>query len=232
MVNKAPTYCENKLEINKIIRKKRLEKLLDYENFYKSMKTTNNFNNYYEKNKSKIMEDKIIQPNIFNAYCKLNNFKSASTNNIFLDLIKSKKKNKIKSEINTEEDFNEKNTRYNNIVKNNSHFSNRIRNRNIKNMKESSKINDNEKTDENLGTTHTNINNSNGVLMTLLPLIPRSKRFKIKHRESPDIFLEQSHESEGINIYNFSTQKIENDIFLNLEHKTRTVEQFTILEKK
>ena len=232
LVNKAPTYCENKLEINKIIRKKRLEKLLDYENFHNSMKTINNFNSYYEKNKSKILEDKIIRPNIFNAYNKINNFKSASANNIFLDLINSKKKNKIKSKINTEEDFNEKNTRYSNIVKNNSHFSNRIRNRNIKNMKESSRINDNEKTDENLGTTHTNINNSNGVLMTLLPLIPRSKRFKIKHRECPDIFLEQSQESEGINIYNFSTQKIENDIFLNLEHKTRTVEQFTILEKK
>ena len=228
LVNKAPTYCENKIEINKIIRKKRLEKLLDYENFHNSMKTSINFNNFYEKNKSKILEDKISQPNIFNAYSKINNFKSASTNNIFSELINFKKKNKIKSKINTEEDFKEKNTRNYNNVHNNSHFSNRVKNRNIKNMKESSIINDNEKTNENLGTTHTNINN--GVLMTLLPLIPRSKRFK--NRENPDIFFGQSQDSEEINLYNFSTQKIENNIMINLEHKTRTAEQFTILEKK
>ena len=229
MVNKAPTYCQNKMEINKIIRKKRLEKLLDYENFYNSMKTQNIL---FNKTKSKIIEDKLNNANIFNAYSKINNFRSFSTNNIFSDMIITKKKNKSKTKIYTEEHIKDKNKRYYNINNSNSYISNRIRNRNIKNMKESTMINDNEKSTENMGSTHTNINNNNCVLMTLLPLIPNSKRFKNKNKENSTLIFGKSQDDEEIKLDNFSTQKLGNNILINLEHKSRTVEQFTILEKK
>ena len=226
LVNKAPTYCQNKMAINKMIRKKRLEKLLDFENFYNSMKTQYIL---YNKNKSRILDDKLNSTNIFNAYSKINNFKSSSTHNIFSNLMKTKNKNKSKQKMYTEEDLEEKNPRYNDIINNSSFFS---RNKNIKNVKESKIINEKEKSPENLGTSHTNLNNNNGVLMTILPFISRPRIIKNKNRENSNIILGKSPDDEEIKLYNFATEKIGNNILLNLEHKSKTAEQFTILEKK
>ena len=232
LINKAPSYCDNKLEIAKIIRKKRLEKLLDYENFYNNMKTQYALIN---KRKSELLEDKLNSTNIFNAYSKINNFKSNSTTNIFSDLINYKNKNKSKRSINTDEDIKEKSNK-DNLIPNNSYASNRAKNRNIKNVKESSIVNDNDKTGENKdytgNTTSNNFQNiHNGVLMTLLPLIPRANKAKIKNKKSPKLILGRSQENEEVKLYNFSTQRIENNILLNIDKKTKTSEQFKLLVK-
>ena len=232
LIKKAPTYCDNKQEINKIIRKKKIEKLMDYENFYNNMKTQHSF---FNKNKTKILENKIKNMNLLGPYSKINSYKSSSSTNIFSDLLSIKKINRHKKNIFTEEDI-KLSTKYKSS-QNNSYASNRVKKRNFKIIKETTIFNDNEKNSENkenLASTNSNYfyhNNNNGVLMTLLPLIPKSKKYKKKNNESPKSIVEKSQEKGEIRLDNFATQRLGNNILLNLKKKTRTAYQLTDLEK-
>ena len=67
--------------------------------------------------------------------------------------------------------------------------------------------------------------------MTLLPIIPKSKKIKVKNKYKTKI-PGRNRENEEINLYNFPTQKIGYSILLYLKQKTKTVLQFTNLEKK
>ena len=153
-VNKAPSIFQNKKEIEKIIRKKKLEKKIDIENFYSRIKTQNAL---YDKSKSKLIESNINNASLFNASTKINKFKSFSCSNIFFDLINSKKGKKYSTKITTDENTKDKSIRYitayNGII-------NRARKRNKLN-RESTILNDYEKTNGEFDSTQPNINNAN-----------------------------------------------------------------------
>ena len=232
LVHKAPSIFENKKEINKIIKKKKLEKLIDFENFYSHIRTQHTL---YDKNKSQILENNTNNASMFNAPYKIKKFKSSSCSNIFFDIINSKRGKKYSPKINTEDITKDKSFRYNTAY-NGSHLFKRQRKRNRIN-KESTIINDNEKTNEEIGTTHTNVNNANtnnnsSVLMTLLPVISKSKKNKFKNKDKIKIPIGRNRENEETNLYNFPTQKIGFSILLYLQQKTKTIFQFTNLEKK
>ena len=228
-VNKAPSIFQNKKEIEKIIRKKKLEKKIDIENFYSRIKTQNAL---YDKSKSKLIESNINNASLFNASTRINKFKSFSCSNIFFDLINSKKGKKYSTKITTDENTKDKSIRYitayNGII-------NRARKRNKLN-RESTILNDYEKTNGEFDSTQPNINNANNnnsssVLMTLLPIIPKQKKIRVKNKYKTKI-PGRNRENEEINLYNFPTQKIGYSILLYLKQKTKTVLQFTNLEKK
>ena len=72
--------------------------------------------------------------------------------------------------------------------------------------------------------------NNNSVMMTLLPYIPSS----IKSNNYSDKFssFRNNGDNEDIKLYNFATEKMRNNIFEAIDAKSRTVSQFTALEKR
>ena len=239
MINKAPSFYMNKMVINKIIKKKKLQKLMDYENFYNNMRTHHTLYNI-SKIKLKNIDDIYNENNNLFHIPKIRCFKSKSTSNIFPDFSHSRKRYRSKTDgYNNELEKKEMKTNYiRNINKNQT--SHRIIN------KESTLADNSEKSGENntyKGEAGSIPNSS--VLMTLLPFIPKSKRMKNKYNNSnrnnnsrsksnsnsPQNILKDQ-KNEDVKLYNFSTQKLGNYILDTLEMKKRTVRQFTILEKK
>ena len=222
MVNKAPSYRENKLEINNIIRKKQIEKILNYENFYNNMKTQHTM---FYKNKSNDTKELVISRNM----SKLDTMKCV--NNIFLNWTHVKKMNRSKTDGYIEEiEKTAKNNLYNNGHKN-FNQTKRIKIKRIKKGKESTILCDNEIGNENKESNISNHYNNTSVLMTLLPIIPKSNRSKFFNKmnfskEMPNL------EKEEFKLHNFATNKIGNYIIQYLEEKTKTVTQFTNLENK
>ena len=82
--NSISNFYKHKMEISKIIRKKKIEKLLYYENFYNILKTQDIF---YNKNKEKLIDDKLNTTNVFNVHSRLDSFRNNSVTNFFSDIL-------------------------------------------------------------------------------------------------------------------------------------------------
>ena len=72
--------------------------------------------------------------------------------------------------------------------------------------------------------------NNNSVMMTLLPYIPSSKN-SINYNDKFSSLINNGN-SEDIKLYNFATEKMRYNIFEAIDAKSRTVSQFTALEKR
>ena len=226
LVNKAPSFSENKIEITKIIKKKKIEKILDYQNFYNNYKTQHTQYNMFYKNKSNSTKELILSRNM----SRFDALKFA--NNVFNNLTYVKKMNRSKTDGYI--DYIGKKMKFN--LNNDS--SNRNKIKKIKKIKgkgkgkESTIIYDNEKTNENKESNNSNYyNNNSSVLLTLLPLIPRSNRTKLYNKMNISNEIHNS-ESNKIKLYKSATNKLSNYIMKYLDEKTRTIVQFTNFEKK
>ena len=196
-INKAPTYYNNKIEINKIIRKKKLKKIIDYENFYNNLKI----------NSSKLFTNRSLYiPENDNGRNKIKPLNKLNKNRS-CDDITSNSKYKI---INNEDEEKE--------IENFPQINNKEND-----LKESKIIED--ELSENK-----DFFNNNSVMMTLLPYIPSS----IKSNNYSDKFssFRNNGDNEDLKLYNFATEKMRNNIFEAIDAKSRTVSQFTALEKR
>ena len=218
IINKAPNFHSNKMEISKIIRKKKLEKLYDYDHFYNNNMKTNQ-HMIYSKSNSKNQKDKEINEKLNNEYSKITKMKDYNVKNIFANWTRYKKRN-----VSQTDSINNINKR--NIIRN-------INNISIKSKKKDTitAYDSEQKKEEKdyLGSTG-NIN-YNSVLMTLLPLIPRSRKYKNKNFNITQN-LEITEGNEDLKLYNFSTQKLGNYIIETIDQKKKTTNQFAALEKK
>ena len=217
MINKAPSFYTNKMEISKIIRKKKIEKLYDYNNFYNNVITKQH--KRYNRRNSEKNEDILINENINNEYSKITLMENYNTKNNITNWTRYKKSN-------ISQTYSQKNMNKKHLIRNINNLSIKPKN------KGSATVYNNETKYENKdfqGSTN-NINN-NGLLMTLLPLISRVKTYK-KKKYNITQNLENSQESEELKLYNFSTQKLGNNIFEILEQKIKSKNQFEIMEKK
>ena len=217
MINKAPSFYTNKMEISKIIRKKKIEKLYDYNNFYNNVITKQH--KRYNRRNSEKKEDILINENINNEYSKITLMENYNIKNNITNWTRYKKSN-------ISQTYSQNNMNKKHLIRNINNLSIKPKN------KGSTTIYNNETKYENKdfqGSTN-NINN-NGLLMTLLPLISRDKTHK-KKKYNITQNLENSQESEELNLYNFSTQKLGNNIFEILEQKIKSKNQFEIMEKK
>ena len=195
-INKAPTYYNNKMAINQIIRKKKFQKLIDYKYFYNKIQLFKNRSQYIEEN-SKCRN--------INTNNKLHQNKSS-------DDIISKNLNNPKTNDNDEQK--EISDNFPNLLNNNN-------NQNTK-FKESTILEADQITD------NKDYLNNNSIMMTSLPYIPSSNTVTLYN----NINSGKNKNSEKDKIYNFATQKMRNYIFEALDTKSKTVIQFTALEKK
>ena len=196
-INKAPTYYNNKMAINQIIRKKKFQKLIDYKYFYNKIQLFKNRSQYIEEN-SKCRN--------INTNNKLHQNKSS-------DDIISKNLNNPKTNDNDEQK--EISDNFPNLLNNNNN------NQNTK-FKESTILEADQITD------NKDYLNNNSIMMTSLPYIPSSNTVTLYN----NINSGKNKNSEKDKIYNFATQKMRNYIFEALDTKSKTVIQFTALEKK
>ena len=240
--NKISNFYKHRMAINKIIRRKKMEKLIYYENFYNNLKTQDILN---KKNKERLTEDKFNATNVFNVHSKLDSFRSNSISNIFSDMKINKQRNISKTdifhEIKLEEKMNKKKSMNSSII-----ISNREKKKNSTAFTDNEKINEKKEyrmftSNINNNTNNTNNTNNNPVLVTSLPLI--SKRYKYKHKyssmtQSSENIKEKEKDNdkekgkEDINLNNFTTQKLDNYIFESLEDKYKTVKELTKFENK
>ena len=233
--NSISNFYKQKVAISKIIRRKKIEKLLYYENFYNILKTQDIF---YNKKKEKLTEDKFNTTNIFNIHSKLDSFRSNSVSNFFSDMKINKKRNLSKTDIFNEVKFEEKMNKKN-IMHSTVLVTNKEKKKNSTYFTDSEKKS--EKKDYRMFTSNinNNTNNTNNtpILMTSLPLI--AKRFKYKNKYSnitqsseDNIQKEKEKEKEEIKLNNFSTQKLDNFILETFEDKYKTVKELTKFENK
>ena len=209
-VNKAPSLYINKLYINKAIKKNKMKKKLDYQNFYnKSILLNKNISQYFPLSSN--------NRNFFGTSYIYNSNKNKSCDDVPLNPINvktinnGKKCNVIKynDEKNITDDFP-------NLLNSN------------KNKIHESIIKDNQLTDN-----RDYLTNSNSVMMTLLPYIPSVSKYT--NTFSDNIYYEKNLKykiDDGTKLYNFEIQKISNNILEALEYKSKTVSEFNALEKK
>lgn len=226
--NSISNFYKPKIAINKIIRRKKIEKLLYYENFYNILKSQDIFQN---KNKIKLTEEQFNTTNIFNAHSKLDSFRSNSISNFFSDMKIYKKRNLSKTDFFSEVKFEE------NMIKKN-FMNNTIAISNKEKKKNSTSFTDNEKLTEKknsriFGSNITNNTNSTPVLMTVLPLIAT----KYKHKNIYANITQRSEnniekENEDFKLNNFSIKKLNNFILESFEDKYKTVKELTKFEIK
>ena len=224
--NNISNFYKHKVAISKIIKRKKIEKLLYYENFYNILKTQDII---YNKKKEKLTEDKLNTTNVFNVHSKFDSFRNNSVTNFFSDMKINKKRNLSKTDIynEIEEKTSKKNIMHSTVLptkkKNSTYFT------------DTEKIN--EKKEYRIFTSNINndtstINNT-PVLVTSLPLL--SNRFKYKNKYSN---ITQSSEDniektkEEIKLNNFSTQKLDNLILESFEDKYRKVKELIDFENK
>jgi hypothetical protein len=216
-INKAPNYCSNKMAINKIIRKKKLEKIMDYDNFYNNVKSSSSI--FLFKNNSECFPDNLSR-NIIRIKPK---FQKLSNNSRSCDDIPFINKNLSSKNINSTDDANydEKNTTENfpNVT---SHYYNEK-----KTLKESTII-EGEPTSENNKDKEYLYHNS--VMMTLLPYISQKKNYNKTNCFS--IKKKILNEENEVKLYNFATQKMRYHIFEAIDNKSKSVSGFYELEKK
>ena len=207
-INKAPNLYSNKMAINKIIRKKRFEKMTDYDNFYNNIKISHS---KLFKNNSQYISDTTSR-NLVNTNYKYS--LNRSCDDIPSDENKTKYK-KIKNETENN-NYDEKNITDNfpNIVNNNE-----------KNKIKESTIIEGEQITENK-----EILENNSIMMTLLPYIQNSNNNLTNNNFYTKDMLKEN--KEEIKLYNFATQKMRTYLFEAIDTKTKNVSQFTDLEKK
>ena len=211
-INKAPTYYNNKMAINYMIKKKRLEKIIDYENFYNTIKI-NNASKYF-KNKSQKIIDSPSSRNILDNKHKLHQNRSSDD---IISNINSKKNNVIE---NNEDDEKQITDNFPNIL--NSHENNKF--------KESTIIEPDQLTEN----KDKEFFNNNSVMMTLLPYIPSSSSNTLNNNNisTKNIRNIRNENGDNLKLYNFATQKMRNYLFEAMDVKSKTISQFTELEKR
>ena len=209
-VNKAPSLYDNRLEINKIIRKKQMQKKDDYNNFYKNVMSTQS---KLRKNNSQISSDNLKTGNLYSINYKKNS--NRSCDDIIMNPINIKKINASNiSGNNYEENITDN---FPAILSNN-HDNNKI--------KESTII------EGQLTDNKDYFNNSSSVMMTLLPYISSTNGNSINNDNSTKYTKREYNDDDGVKLSNFAIQKMRNHLFEAMECKTRTVSQFTNLENK
>ena len=229
--NSISNFYKHKMEISKIIRKKKIEKLLYYENFYNILKTQDIF---YNKNKEKLIDDKLNTTNVFNVHSRLDSFRNNSVSNFFSDMKINKRRNLSKTdifnEIKLEEKTNKKNKMHSTVI-----VTNKEKKKNSTYFTDSEKMN--EKKEYRMFTSNINNNTSNTnntpVLMTSLPLIAKRFKYKTKYSnitQSSEDNIEKT--KEEIKLNNFSTQKLDNFILESFEDKYKSVKELTKFEIK
>ena len=229
--NSISNFYKHKMEISKIIRKKKIEKLLYYENFYNILKTQDIF---YNKNKEKLIDDKLNTTNVFNVHSRLDSFRNNSVSNFFSDMKINKRRNLSKTdifnEIKFEEKTNKKNKMHSTVI-----VTNKEKKKNSTYFTDSEKMN--EKKEYRMFTSNINNNTSNTnntpVLMTSLPLIAKRFKYKTKYSnitQSSEDNIEKT--KEEIKLNNFSTQKLDNFILESFEDKYKSVKELTKFEIK
>ena len=202
-INKAPTYYSNKMAINYMIRKKKLEKIIDYENFYNTIKI-NNASKYF-KNKSQNIVESPNSRNLLDSKHKLHQNRSSD------DIISN-----INYKNNNQNNEDDEKQITDNFPILNSHENNKF--------KESTIIEPDQLTD------NKDFFNNNSVMMTLLPYIPSSNSNTINNNISTKKLRKEN--GENIKLYNFATQKMRNYLFEAMDVKSKTISQFTDLEKR
>ena len=207
-VKKAPTLYDNRIEINKIIQKKRIEKAVNYNNFYKNIMSTHS---KLRKNYSQISSENLKTGNLYNTNYKNNSNKSCD------DII-------LMNPINIKR-INANNVSENNYEGNNSDNFPAIINNNNK-IKESTII------DGQLTENKDYFNNSNSVMMTLLPYISSTNGNSVNNNYNSTKYSKRENDEDGVKLSNFAIQKMRNQLFEAMECKSRTVSQFTNLENK
>lgn len=198
-INKAPTYYNNKIEINRIIRKKKLKKIIDYENFYNNMKINSS---KLFKNRSLYIPENESRRNLIKPNFKLSQNRSC-------DDLTSNLKNKYNRNEEDEkyiDNFPDINSKDNELKE--------------------SKIIDDDLID------NKDFFNNNSVMMTLLPYIPSSKNNNIENKINKIYSKRNNEKKDDVKLYNFATQKLRNNIFEAIDAKSKTVSQFTALEKR
>ena len=212
-INKAPNYYNNKMAINKIIRKKKIQKILDFEHFYNNIKVNNS---KLFKNRSQYIPENLSSRNIITNN---KNHQNRSCDDIISNI-----KLKEKKEISTIENKNENDEKHNT-----DNFPNIINNDQNNKLKESIIIDG--ETSENKDKDFLN---NNSVMMTLLPYIPSSKTNNSIYNNINNISSKnfKTENIEDKNLYNFATQKMRIYLFEALESKSKTASQFTSLEKQ
>ena len=206
-INKAPTYYNNKMAINNIIRKKKIRKIIDYENFYNNIRIGDSKS---FKNRSQYFPESPNSRNILKTNYKIHENKSCD------NILSNKNKisiNRNVSEINGDVEIHK-----------NDNFPN-INNKTLNKLKESSII------EPEQITNNKDFFNNNSVMVTLLPYIPSSNNNTLNNINvcSRNIKNENDEDSK---LYNFSTQKMRNYLFEAMDSKSKTIFQFTDLEKK
>jgi len=211
-VNKAPTLYDNRLEINKIIRKKKIQKEDSYNNFYKNVMSTLS---KFRRNNSQISSENLKTGDLYSTNYKKNSNKSCD-DIIPMNPINIKKINEINISGNNYEGNITDNFPV--ILNNNNDF--------IK-LKESTII------DGQLTDNKDYLNNSNSVMMTLLPYISSTNGNSVNNIDNSTKYTKrESDDDDGIKLSNFAIQKMQSHLFEAMECKTRTVSQFTNLENK
>ena len=208
-INKAPTYYNNKNAINQIIQKKKIEKLIDYDNFYNRIKINNS---KLFKNRSHYVLESPNSRNLLKTNYKMHENKSCDD---VISNVYKKNKNQHLNDYNIEDDEKQ-------ITDNN--FPNIINNKSNNKLKESTIIEP-----EQITENKDFFNNS--VMVTLLPYIPSSKNKTIYNFNLCVKNLKKENDEE-IKLYNFATQKMSHYLFEALETKTKNLFQFTDLEKR
>ena len=212
-VNKVPNYCANKMAINHLIRKKRKEKIMDYDNFYNNVKATSS--KYIFKNNSEYFPDNSsrniikIKPNLR----KISHYNKSCDDIPFYNKNISSKNMYSTNDVNYDEK---------NITDN--FFPDLITHNENKKIKESTIIEGEHITSEN------NKDYYNSVMMTLLPFISNSK----KNNKTNEFYTKQNKtkDNKEIKLYNFQTQKMRFCLFEALDNKSKTsLSKFNELEK-
>ena len=188
------------MEINKIIRKKKIQKILDFEHFYNNIKVNNS---KLFKNRSQYIPETLSSRN-FITNNKIHQNRSCDD---FISNIKLKEK----KEISTIENKNENDEKHNT-----DNFPNIINNDQNNKLKESIIIDG--ETSENKDKDFLN---NNSVMMTLLPYIPSSKTNNSIYNNINNISSKnfKTENIEDKNLYNFHKQKIRIYLIESLESK-------------
>ena len=211
-VNKAPTLYDNRFEINKIIRKKKMKKEDDYNNFYKNVMSTQS---KLRRNNSQISSENLKTGNLYGTSYKNNSNRSCDDinhmNPINIKKISASNISGKKYEENFTDNFP--------AILNNNHDNNKIK---------ESTIMEGQLTDN-----KDYFNNSTSVMMTLLPYISSTNGNSVNNNDNSTKYTKRENDDDdGVKLSNFAIQKMRNHLFEAMEYKSRTVSQFTNLENK
>ena len=217
-LNRAPSLYSNRKSINQIINKNKIIKNNEYQNFYSNIKINSS---RLSRNNIGLKEDKPIKENNSNIK-KLN----------ISDIIEYNHK---KRNNNISHNYSSEDSKINSISANRSEIFNNSKSR-IKEIKNLKKIVPNiisykEKCSLSSNRNEKNKNsvNNNSVLLTLLPIIPYSKRNKLLNSYSINEN-NTNKKYKDINLSNFEINKIERYIFEIINNKSKSSKQFSSLE--